>query len=153
VTTLPARFNTVTLVLAVAAGLLAGFAASTLAYRYRLLRVPGEPVLVRMSRDLSLTPDQREQIATVMQETRLKVREMRLEMRQQRRQIFIDAYTKIRATLTPEQQAKFDRDFGRPFLRRQRRAERRFGGPPPMGAGGMQGLPPGPPAAPPPQPE
>jgi Spy/CpxP family protein refolding chaperone len=148
---LPARFNTITLVLAVAGGLLAGFAMSTLAYRYRLLSVPGEPVLAQMSRDLNLTSDQREQIATIMQETRLKVREMRLEMMQQRRQIFMDAYTKIRATLTPEQQAKFDRDFGRPFLRRYRRGERRLGGAPPPG--GAQAPPGGPPAPAAPKPE
>jgi Spy/CpxP family protein refolding chaperone len=128
---LPARFNILTVMLAVAGGLLAGFAASTLAYRYRILRVPGEPVLMRMNRELKLTPDQRDRIATIMQEARLKVRESRLEMMEQRRHIFMDSLAKIRDTLTPEQQARFDRDFGRPFLRQQRRFQRRFGAMPP----------------------
>jgi Spy/CpxP family protein refolding chaperone len=128
---LPARFNILTVMLAVAGGLLAGFAASTLAYRYRILRVPGEPVLMRMSRELKLTPDQRDRIATIMQEARLRVRESRLEVMEQRRHIFLEAFAKIRDVLTPDQQAKFDRDFGRPFLRQQQRFQRRFGGAPP----------------------
>ena len=103
------RFNIVTLLLAIAGGLLAGFAASTLAYRFHLLRVPGEPVLARMTRDLNLTPDQHDEIGTIMQETWLKVRETHLEFMQHRRQLFMGAYARIRATLTPEQQAKFDR--------------------------------------------
>jgi Spy/CpxP family protein refolding chaperone len=87
-------------------------------------------VLMRMSRELKLTPDQRDQIATIMQEARLQVRESRLQIMQRRRQIFLDAFGKIRAVLTPEQQTKFDRDFGRPFLRQQSRMRRRFGVPP-----------------------
>jgi Spy/CpxP family protein refolding chaperone len=141
---LPARFNILTLMLAMAGGLLAGFAASTLAYRYRILRVPGEPVLMRMSRELKLAPDQRDRIATIMQEARLRVRESRREMMEQRRHIFLDAFAKIRDVLTPEQQARFDRDFGRPFLRQQQRFQRRFGGPPPRPAAPSppQGIPP-----------
>jgi Spy/CpxP family protein refolding chaperone len=127
---LPAKFNFLTLVLAVAGGLLAGFAASTLAYRYRILRVPGEPVLARMSRELNLTSDQRDRIATIMHEARLRVRESRVEMAERRRHILLDALAKIRDVLTTEQQARFDRDFGRPFLRQQRRLQRRLGGPP-----------------------
>jgi Spy/CpxP family protein refolding chaperone len=120
--------------LAVAGGLLAGFAISTLAYRYRILHVPGEPVLMRMNRELKLTADQRDRIASIMQETRLKVRESRLEMMDQRRHIYLDALSRIRDVLTPEQQARFDRDFGRPFLRRQQRLQRRFEGAPPRPA-------------------
>jgi Spy/CpxP family protein refolding chaperone len=128
---LPARFNTLTLVFAIAGGLLAGFAASTLAYRYRLLRVPGEPVLMRMTRELKLTTEQREQIATIMEEARLRVRGLRVAAMARRRRIFFDAFGRIRNVLTPEQQAKFDRDFGRPFLTQQRRMQSRFGGPEP----------------------
>ncbi len=131
---MPARFNILTVMLAVAGGLLAGFAASTLAYRYRILRVPGEPVLMRMSRELKLTPDQRDRIATIMQEVRLQVRQSRREMMEQRRHSYMDALSKIRDVLTPEQQARFDRDFGRPFLRQQQRLRRRFGVPPPRPA-------------------
>jgi Spy/CpxP family protein refolding chaperone len=143
---LPGRFNILTLTLAVAGGLLVGFAASTLAYRYRILRVPGEPVLMRMSRELKLTPNQRDQIATIMQEARLKVRESRLKVIEQRRHIYLDALAKIRDVLTPEQQAKFDRDFGRPFLRQQQRLQRRLRSaqppaPPPAAPAPPQGIP------------
>ena len=47
------------MVVAVAASLLVGFVASTLAYRYRILRVPGEPFVVRMDRELNLSSAQR----------------------------------------------------------------------------------------------
>lgn len=140
---MPGKFKILTVLLAVAGGLMAGFAISTILYRFRILRVPGEPVLMRMSRELKLSADQREQIATILQEARLRVRESRLQMMQRRRQIFLNAYGRIRNVLTPDQQAKFDRDFGRPFLRRQRRFQRRFGNGPPAAA-----PPPGPPAAP-----
>lgn len=130
---MPGKLKILTVALAVAGGLLAGFAISTLLYRYRILRVPGEPVLMRMTRELKLTPDQRDQIAAILQEARLKVRESRVEALERRRRIFLDAFGKIRGALTVEQQAKFDRDFGRPFLRRVRRFQRRFGGPMPGG--------------------
>jgi hypothetical protein len=45
--------------LAVIAGLLLGFAITTTAYRYHLLRVPGRHGFVdRLNQDLQLTPDQ-----------------------------------------------------------------------------------------------
>lgn len=141
---MPGKFNILTVVLAIAGGLLAGFAISTLLYRFRILRVPGEPVLARMSRELKLSADQRDQIATILQEARLRIRESRLKMIQRRRHIFLSALDKIRAVLRPDQQAKFDRDFGRPFLRRERRLQRRFGGVPP---GAPQSAAPAPPAS------
>jgi len=108
---LPVRFNAWTLGLAVAAALLVGFVASTLAYRYRILRVPGESLVARMDRELKLTPAQRLQIRDIMKEARLHIMQFEQDFRRQRRQTFLEAMQQIRATLTREQQEKFDRDF------------------------------------------
>jgi Spy/CpxP family protein refolding chaperone len=107
---LPARFN-LFVVLALLAGLLAGFAASTLAYRHRLLRVPGEGMVQRMDQILKLSPAQHEQVVAVMDESRRKMGEMHREFQQRRRQLLDQAYAQVRAILTPEQQREFDRSF------------------------------------------
>ena len=99
------------MVFAVAAALLVGFVASTLAYRYRILRLPGEPVVARMDRELHLTPAQRAQIRDIMRDARLQIMQHEQEFRRQRRAAFLQAMHQIRATLTPDQQEKFDRDF------------------------------------------
>jgi len=108
---LPVRFNAWTMVFAVAAALLVGFAASTLAYRFRILRVPGEPLVLRMDRELHLTSAQRSQIRGVMKDARVRIMQYEQDFRRQRRETFLQAMQQIRATLTPEQQEKFDRDF------------------------------------------
>jgi Spy/CpxP family protein refolding chaperone len=99
------------MVLAVAAALLVGFVASTLAYRYRILRLPGESVVARMDRELNLTSAQRSQIRDIMRDARLRIRQYEQDFRRQRHETFLQAMHQIRATLTPEQQEKFDRDF------------------------------------------
>jgi Spy/CpxP family protein refolding chaperone len=108
---LPVRFNAWTMVFAVAAALLVGFVASTLAYRYRILRLPGESVVARMDRELNLTAAQRSQIRDIMRDARLRIRQYEEDFRHQRRETFLQAMHQIRATLTREQQEKFDRDF------------------------------------------
>jgi Spy/CpxP family protein refolding chaperone len=97
--------------LAVAAALLVGFALSTLAYRFRILRVPGEPVVARMERELNLTPAQRSQVRDIMRDARLKIIQSQREFRRQRRQAFLDALRQIRSILTPKQQEIFDSEF------------------------------------------
>jgi len=96
---------------AVAAALLVGFVASTLAYRYRILRLPGEPIVARMDRELQLSAAQRSQIRDIMKQARLRVMQYQQDFRRQRHETFLQAMQQIRATLTPEQQEKFDRDF------------------------------------------
>ncbi len=108
---MPDRFNTSTLVLAVVASLLIGFTASSLAYRYRILRVPGEPMVLRMERELRLSQAQMVQIRDIMADTRVKIIQFQQDYRRARRQAFAQALQQIRATLTPEQQEKFDREF------------------------------------------
>ena len=124
------------MVFAVAAALLVGFVASTLAYRYRILRLPGEPFVARMDRELNLTPAQRSQIRDIMRDARLQIMQHEQEFRRLRHETFVHAMHQIRATLTPEQQEKFDRDFlpyrGRDEWQGERHHEPP---PPPPGAG------------------
>jgi Spy/CpxP family protein refolding chaperone len=100
-----------------AAGLGIGFAASTIAYRFRLLRVPGGNLIERMDRSLALDPAQREQIAGVMEDARDHAMLLRRELQRQRRHLMIDAYLKIRSILRPDQQKKFDDEFIPPRFR------------------------------------
>jgi len=103
------------------AGLALGFAASTLAYRARLLEVPGENLVERMNRALSLSPSQREQIVEVMEDTRAETMEMRRKLQHQHRRLMIATYLKVRAILTPDQQKKFDDQFVPPKFRAEAR--------------------------------
>ena len=97
--------------------LLIGFAATTVAYRLHLLRVPGRGhILERMSRELSLTPAERDQISNIMRDTRAKAMQMRQDSMRQRHELFKQAFSQIRGVLTPEQQKKFDSDFPPPWL-------------------------------------
>jgi Spy/CpxP family protein refolding chaperone len=96
------------------AGLAIGFAASSLAYRYRWLGVPRGPFIERMQHELNLTPAQRDQILQIINETRAKVMSLREEFKHQRHETMLQARARVRALLTPEQQEKFDRDFRPP---------------------------------------
>jgi Spy/CpxP family protein refolding chaperone len=123
------KSNAILLAVALAAGLAIGFAGSTLAYRYKLLRVPGGNLAERMNRRLNLNPSQREQIREVMKDTRSQVMELRRKSQHQRRRLMIGAYLKIRAILTPEQQKKFDDEFVPPKFRAEaRQAEQQHSG-------------------------
>ena len=109
--------------------LLIGFAASTFAYRYRILRVPGGgAILERMNRELGLTPQQRGQIEAIMHDTRSKAMQMKREAQQQRHKLFVQSFSRIRDVLTAEQQQKVDRDFS-PTWRHRGGRERDFGPP------------------------
>jgi Spy/CpxP family protein refolding chaperone len=96
------------------AGLAIGFAASSLAYRYRWLGVPRGPFIERMQHELNLTPAQRDQILQIINETRAKVMSLREEFKHQRHETMLQARARVRGLLTPEQQEKFDREFRPP---------------------------------------
>jgi Spy/CpxP family protein refolding chaperone len=112
---LPARSNLWLGLLVGVSGLLLGFAVSTLAYRYRILRVPGGSIMERMSRDLQLTPAQRDRVGDIMRDSRFKVRQAQLEFQHHRHELFWQALGQVREALTPEQQKVFDRDFAHPW--------------------------------------
>ncbi|MGH8012480.1 MAG: hypothetical protein ACREQ4_08280 [Candidatus Binataceae bacterium] len=115
------RTSTVTLSITIAllAGLAIGFAGTNLAYRHRLLRVPGEGPLARMIHTLKLTPAQTVEVGEVMQDTHDKMRELRTHFRHQRLETLVGAYGQIRGLLSSDQQRRFDQDFVPPKLRRR----------------------------------
>jgi Spy/CpxP family protein refolding chaperone len=127
---LQGKYSSLLIAVALLAGLAVGFAGSTLAYRYRLLNVPGEWPMERMARELQLTPAQHDQVEEVMESTRDKIQQARRDFRHQRRQILIDAYTRIRALLTPDQQKQFDRNFVPSRIRAEAEQGERQGGAP-----------------------
>ena len=111
------KYNILLIALALVAGIALGFAGSTLAFRHHILHVPGEGPFQRMDRVLNLTPAQKAQIGEVMEDTRDRIQQERRDFQRQRRKSLVDAYVKIRALLTPDQQQRFDRDFVPPALR------------------------------------
>jgi hypothetical protein len=112
---LPARSNIwISLVVGVSCVLI-GFALSTLAYRYRYLRVPGPDLVDRMNRDLQLTPAQRDRVGDILRDTRFKVMQARRDFDHQRHVLFWNGLGQIRSVLTPDQQKIFDQDFAQPW--------------------------------------
>jgi len=107
----------VLLLAALLAGLALGFAGTTTAYRVGWLRPPGGGPMEKMTRELNLTPSQREQVGEVMEDTRARVGQLRRNFQRQRRRILLSAYIQIRGLLTPGQQTRFDRDFVPPRFR------------------------------------
>jgi len=120
---LQGRYSVLFAAAALVIGLGIGFGSATLGYRYGLLPLPGERPFQRMARVLQLTPAQREQIHTVMHETRSKIEAARNNFEQQRHAIFFSAYMRIHALLTSSQQAIFDARFVPPSLRAEARAQ------------------------------
>jgi len=114
--------------LALAAGVLIGFALTTAAYRHHLLRVPGPHGFIeRLDHDLKLTPDQLHQIETLVRDTRVKMDQLHQDFERQHQQLIFQTHDQIRALLTPEQQEKFDRDFSRPGGRDRDRGHEHHG--------------------------
>jgi hypothetical protein len=116
---LQGKYNTLLIAIALVAGLVVGFAGSTLAFRHRLLRIPGEGPFQRMDRVLNLTPAQKAQVGEVMEDTRDKIQQARRDFQRQRRKSLDDAYIKIRGLLTPDQQKRFESEFVPPTLRKE----------------------------------
>jgi Spy/CpxP family protein refolding chaperone len=101
--------------LAAIAGVLIGFAASTYAYRHRMLQVPGPHSFIeRLDHELNLSPDQLHQVESLMRDTHNKMEQLHEDFRRQHQQLISQTHDQIRALLTPEQQQKFDRDFTPP---------------------------------------
>ena len=93
----------------------------------------------RMDEVLKLTPEQHDQIAQVLDETRSKMEALRRESERQRRETLSQASDKIHALLSAQQQKDFDRYF-RPGMSRHAMGPRGF-----MEHGGMGQGPPPPP--------
>jgi Spy/CpxP family protein refolding chaperone len=138
---LQGKTSALLIVAALLAGLAIGFAGSTLAYRYGWLHVHGRYLLQRMDRELALTPAQHEQIEGVMEGTHEKIRELRINIQDQRRRLMINTYLKIRSLLTPDQQKTFDSRFVPPRLRSEAQQLQHGAVTPPPGVSGPQSAP------------
>jgi Spy/CpxP family protein refolding chaperone len=114
---LQGKYGLLVLAAALLAGSAIGFASTSLAYRLHWLEAPGQNLIDRMSDDLALTPSQREQVGEVMRGTHERVTRMRADFQHQRRRLLLDAYLKISAVLSPDQRARFDREFVPPRFR------------------------------------
>lgn len=78
----------------------------------------------KMSRDLSLTEDQRKQVSAILDETRNEYKSLRAELRPRFEEPRQKARAKIRALLTPEQQQKFDARVAEQDAERERDKKR-----------------------------
>jgi hypothetical protein len=112
---LPDKSNFWPIVTTAVASVLIGFALSTLAYRMRILRVPGGNFVERLDNRVHLTPAQREQVTDIIQETRFRIETLRRDFLRSRRSALWDSYEKVRGILTPPQQKIFDSDFSPPW--------------------------------------
>ena len=117
------------------ASVLIGFALSTLAYRTRVLRVPGGSFVERLDHHVHLTPAQRDQISDIMHNTRAKIDGLKRDYIRARRSSMWDSYDQVRAVLTPEQQKVFDRDFSPPWGPRDAGGDHDLPGSSPLPAG------------------
>jgi len=71
--------------------------------------LPAEVIARQMSGQLRLTPEQRDQIATIIADTRQRLQQVRAQSEPQVREALQDMTRRIRETLTPEQKKQFDR--------------------------------------------
>ena len=65
-------------------------------------------MLERLNSKLSLTPEQRTQVAAILDGKREKIQALRAQIRPQFKEIRASTSAEIRRILTPEQQKKFD---------------------------------------------
>lgn len=92
-------------------GLLLGFAATAVAFRQHWIPVPGSSLVDRMDRVLKLTPAQREQLVEILDETHVRVGQMRIEFDRQRHKILAETRGEITGILTPTQKIQFEHYF------------------------------------------
>jgi Spy/CpxP family protein refolding chaperone len=70
-----------------------------------------------MTRQLDLNSEQRDQIAQILDDTREQMYQLHHQYQRDRHQTLVQAFGQIRAVLTPEQKAQFDRKFASPAVR------------------------------------
>lgn len=94
-------------------GLIAGTAIGRWGLRFRSHKHWGSEkhysrMLKRFSSKLDLTPEQRKQVATILDAKREKIKALHSEIRPEFEEIRTSTKAEIRRLLTPEQQEKFD---------------------------------------------
>jgi hypothetical protein len=137
-------------------GILIGSLGTHLYYAHRLLKPDGPPgeggriFMDRLLTRLDLTPDQRREIETILDESHARAEEFRRTMAPEVRALMDETHERLMAVLTPEQREIFE-EMRRTHHRRAREwflgAHRRGPG---LGPGHGRG-PNGPPPPPPPE--
>ena len=101
------------IVLVFVLGMLAGGLVTVGVIRHKLMTNPSQAVanavVRRLSWELRLNAAQREQLRGIVAEAQGQIKLVRREIQPEVAKILDDAVAKVRATLRPEQQAKFDR--------------------------------------------
>lgn len=69
---------------------------------------PKDQVIADFTRELGLTPDQQKQVGAIIDDTRAQYTALYAPIQPEREKIRQDGRNRIRAILTPDQQAKFD---------------------------------------------
>lgn len=118
---LQVRQSTFLIAIALLAGAVVGFGGSTVSYRHRWFRPPGERPFDRMGRALALSDVQRGQVRAVLEETKRELSQARVAFETTQRRLMLTAYLRTRALLDPDQQIKFDRKFVSDELLREAR--------------------------------
>ena len=85
-----------------------------------------QSLLKRLTRELDLRPEQQQQVEDALRETSQEFARLREEINPRVREIRVRSQEKIRAILTPEQQAKFEA-LEKEWLRRAERWHREGG--------------------------
>jgi Spy/CpxP family protein refolding chaperone len=81
-------------------------------------------ILEQLTRDLSLTPDQRKQLEAILADVGAKFQALHQQMAPQSEQVRKQGREQIRAILTPEQRPKFEEFLRKLDEERKKRSER-----------------------------
>ena len=103
-------------------GLFIGLIISPLVWRQSPAAPPNLSGMVdELSVELSLTPDQRQQVEKILVDTRQQFQDLRKQYHPQMMQIRDSSHEKISSLLTPEQKVRFDEWKQRQDAKRDRR--------------------------------
>ena len=81
-------------------------------------------ILEQLTRDLSLTPDQRKQLEAILSDVGAKFQALHQQIAPQTEQVRMQGREQIRAILTPEQRPKFEEFLRKLDEERKKRSER-----------------------------
>ena len=110
--------------LALLAGILVGWFAGQRALKEETYGWKGEKMVERFSRELRLTPDQKEKVAQILESKRQQIAALRDQIRPRFEEVRNTSKAEIQKLLSPDQQQRFEKLQARwEASRRKRHAE------------------------------